>query len=278
MIQKRLLDLSKLDFEKNRLAKRRKLLLFSLPIVVIALLFSLKFLSIAVCAGFSADSFKKGQYTASSDWLNPLLFLNVFEPYKVHHNKGNALYKLGKFEEAEAQYRRALETVPVDGECAVRVNLALSLEAQADTKASNKDFDAAVILYDKVKAVINDSQQNCNVQLNKPPQDKDQTGESETEDEKKTKESAKKALERINERIKQKSAEAKKDRNGDGDEKSEKEKSDEQKDNNEPSEDQMKKLEEQNAESQKQRMKEKQSNRDHEDYQKAPRDYDVDSW
>ena len=38
------------------------------------------------------------------------------------------------------------------------------------------------------------------------------------------------------------------------------------------------KLEEQNAESQKQRMKEKQSNRDHEDYQKAPRDYDVDSW
>ncbi len=277
MTQKRPLDLSKLDFDKNRLAKRKKLLLFSLPLVVVALLFSLKFLSIAVCASVSADSFKKGQYAASSDWLNPLLFLNIFEPYKVHHNKGNALYKLGKFEEAEAHYRHALETVPTEGECTVRVNLALSLEAQADAKISNKDYDAAVILYDKVKAVINDSQQNCGVQLNKPPQN-DQNGGSETEDEKMTKDSAKKALERINERIKQKSSEAKKARNGDGDDKGKAEKGGEQQDGNEPSDDQMKKLEEQNAESQKQRMKDSQITRERKDYEKAPRDYDVDSW
>lgn len=278
MIQKRPLDLSKLDFDKNRLARRKKLLLFSLPLVVVALLFSLKFLSIVVCASFSADSFKKGQYAASSDWLNPLLFLNIFEPYKVHHNKGNALYKLAKFEEAEAHYRHALETVPADSECAVRVNLALSLEAQADARVSAKDYDSAVIFYDKVKAVINDSQQNCGVQLNKLSQEKDQGGESETDEEKKTKESAKKALERIDERIKQKSAEAKKARNGDGDEKGQNEKGGEQKDGNEPSDDQMKKLEEQNAESQKQRMKDKQITRERKDYEKAPRDYDVDSW
>lgn len=277
MTQRRPLDLTKLDFEKNRLAKRKRLLLFSLPLVVIALLFSLKFLSIAICSSISAESFKKGQYAASSDWLNPLLFLNVFEPYKVHYNKGNALYKLAKFEDAENHYRHALETVPIENECAVRVNLALSIEAQADVKISSKDYDGAVILYDKVKAVINDSQQNCGVQLNKSPQNNER-GESETEDEKKTKDSAKKALERINERVKQKSTEVKKARNGDGDEKGQNEKGGEQKDGNEPSEDQMKKLEEQNAESQKQRMKDQQATRERKDYEKAPRDYDVDSW
>jgi hypothetical protein len=55
--------------------------------------------------------------------------------------------------------------VPKTRECPVRINLALSIEAQADALASEKRYDQAIIRYDEANAVLHDGEDSCGVQF-----------------------------------------------------------------------------------------------------------------
>ncbi len=54
-------------------------------------------------------------------------FLNIEQPYIVHYNKGNILYKNGKYNEAIEEYNKSLNLYPPEKkECKIRINIALS--------------------------------------------------------------------------------------------------------------------------------------------------------
>lgn len=158
-------DLSRLDFEKIRKTKRRRLLLFSLPLCLVFSIVGLKFISLSAFTALAHSNYDSSHFSASHSWLTPLTFANWIQPYTVHYNQGNALFKQANYSESEKSYRTALETVPSDKECSVRINLALSIESQADALTVAKKYDAAIIKYDAAKSVLYDGQDTCGVQF-----------------------------------------------------------------------------------------------------------------
>jgi tetratricopeptide (TPR) repeat protein len=270
-------DIDKLEFTKIRLAKRRKLLLFSMPVMIIIGLVALKFLSIGILAPVSANAYKDSQYQTSLTWLTPLTFVNTIEPYKVYHNRGNDYYKLQQFESAETEFRKALESVPSADECAVRVNLVMSIVAQADIKASAKDYDKAIVLYDNAKAVINDSQDGCGIQFNSSNNSETTNDTTKQSDEQKlSKDGSAEAMKQEKQNVDKKSDDAKKSRNGDKTDN--KDNTDQQSQSDEPTQQQIEQLQQQQSESQQKRMKSQQSDREYNEYSQKTYDYTQKSW
>lgn len=205
MSNQRPFDLAKLDFEGRRLRRRKRLLLYSLPACIFCLLLGAKFLSIPILAGVAQQNYTTMQYDSALGWLGPLRLANWFESFKVSYNSGNALYGKGDYVEAESRFRRALESVPFAHECDVRINLALSIEAQADALLAKKQYDQAIVRYDDVKAVLYDGQDSCGVQFNEVAA-RDDNGEAGSPSE---------TARDIEKRVQQKSDLAKQARNGD---------------------------------------------------------------
>lgn len=230
MSSQRPFDLKKLDFEAIRLAKRRKLLLYSLPVALIMIIICIKMLSVPILSSLSHVSYDKAQYKTSGQLLYPLYVANWIEPYKLPFNHGNALFKQGDYRAAEGRYREALKSVPEKHECSVRINLALSLEAQADVLMSNKSYDDAIVIYDDVKAVLYDGEDSCGVRFNdtsadektdKSKDDSNSEDSSQNGDEKdssssdSSKNSDAEQAKNVMNRTQEKSSTAKRQRNGD---------------------------------------------------------------
>ena len=194
-------DLKKLDFEKIRREKRRKLLRYSFPACVVILLIAIKLTSFPLLSLAAHTAYKDGDNSQVSFRLSPVYAVNLFESYKVFFNDGNALYKQARYDSAEKQFRQALQKAPKTRECPVRINLALSIEAQADALASEKRYDQAIIRYDEANAVLHDGEDSCGVQF------ASQTVDASNDD-------GKTAI-TIEQRIRQKLAQIKQLRNGD---------------------------------------------------------------
>ena len=165
MNKNRPFDLKKLDFEKIRLEKRRKLLRYSFPVCAVILLAAVKLTSFPLLSLAAHAAYKNGDNIQASFRLSPIYAMNLFESYKVFFNDGNALYKQARYDLAEKQFRQALQKAPKMRECPVRINLALSIEAQADALASEKHYDRAIIRYDEANAVLHDGEDSCGVQF-----------------------------------------------------------------------------------------------------------------
>ena len=203
MSKNRPFDLKKLDFEKIRREKRRKLLRYSSPACAVILLIAIKLTSFPLLSLAAHTAYKDGDNSQASFLLSPIYAVNLFESYKVFFNDGNALFKQSRYDLAEKQFRQALQKAPKTHECPVRINLALSIEAQADTLASEKRYDQAIIRYDEANAVLHDGEDSCGVQF------ASQTVDANNDD-------GKTAI-TIEQRIRQKLAQIKQLRNGDQD-------------------------------------------------------------
>ncbi len=250
-------DLAKLDFEGIRRRRRRKLLLFSLPVCLVVVVVALKFLSLPVLSQVAHSYYAGGRYDIAHDILGPLGMANWFESYKQPFNQGNAFYKKGDFVGAEVHYRTALVTVPEEKECDVRINLALSIEAQADEFLGKKDFDKAIVRYDDVKAVLQDGKDACGVQFS---DDKD--GEETSE--------------RIEKRVTEKSDSAKRQRNND-EATSTDEAEGEASDTN-STKSKLEELEKKSTDAQKERAQRQQSQRQSQEYEQSDRSYNDKNW
>lgn len=165
MSKNRPFDLRKLDFEKIRQGKRQKLLRYSFPACAVILLVAIKLTSFPLLSLAARAAYKNGDNSQASFRLSPIYIMNLFESYKVFFNDGNALYKQARYDSAEKQFRQALQKAPKTHECPVHINLALSIEAQADALASEKRYDQAIIRYDEANAVLHDGEDSCGVQF-----------------------------------------------------------------------------------------------------------------
>lgn len=207
-------NLDKLNFEKNRLHRRRKLLIFSLPItaplVVLAVLTIVFSLSITI----SKKAYENGDYMRADARLKPADALIIFDRTLVNYNYGNIKYRSSEFDQAEKRYTSALETANKSDECSIRINLVLALEAQSDRLVGKKEFDKAIALYDRAKSVITDGSSSCGISLvelgdieqrsNNDGKDKgdNKTDRDDREDKKSDQEVVKEQYSRINSKLK----------------------------------------------------------------------------
>ncbi len=149
----------------EKLARRRKLLIrWSLPVVILAALVSLKLLSAVGLNLIGTQSYDRANYATAADRYVNTQFVNVVQPWKAHFNEGTAHYSAGQFFTAGRSLEVALEKVPKapEGEprgaqeCAVRVNYSLALEGTADETLAVGDAAMAEGYYTQALEMLAD--------------------------------------------------------------------------------------------------------------------------
>ncbi|GAB2609621.1 hypothetical protein [Pseudactinotalea suaedae] len=127
--------------------KRRRLLLWSLPLMLIAFIAAVKLLSAVALNMAGSSAYENANHNTAADRFASLEFFNVIEPWKAHFNQGTAIYASGQFFRATQQLDVALDLVPKapqgeppgEDECSVRTNYSLALEGLGDEAMAEGD-------------------------------------------------------------------------------------------------------------------------------------------
>jgi hypothetical protein len=147
----------------GRLRLRRRLVWWSLPVVVVMLLVAAKLFATVAFGEDAVRSYAAGNITGTQDAADHLAFGNVIEPHKAPFALGDARVLAGDFAGARAAFEEALTLAPKDSmeSCQIRVNLVLSLEklgtaaSQAGRTAEAQTFRA------RLEEVVAQAPQGC---------------------------------------------------------------------------------------------------------------------
>jgi hypothetical protein len=145
----------------DRLQRRRRLLWWSLLPVVLVLCLAAKMLSVGVLGGNAGGAFGAGDSRAVAEAAAGLRFANFTEPHKAPFAEGDGLFLAGDYAGARRSFEEALDLAGQADQCAVRVNLALSIERLGDAKASAGDPAAAGRLFAEALAVVEAAPDGC---------------------------------------------------------------------------------------------------------------------
>ncbi len=146
-----------------RLELRRKLVVWSLPVVLVLLLVALKLLSMVAFGDRARSSYDAGEVTGVEQAAVRLGFLNVIERHKAPFAHGDARVLAGDFGGARGAFEEALDIAPRDDveACQIRVNLVLSLEKLGDAAKTASGLGGAKPYYDRMQVVVADAPQGC---------------------------------------------------------------------------------------------------------------------
>ncbi len=146
-----------------RLRLRRRLVLWSLPAVVVLLLLAVKLCSVVVLGEQARTAFTAGDATGVEDAAGRLGVANVVEPFKAPFALGDARALAGDLDGARSAFEVALGLAPRDGieACQIRVNLVLTLEQLGDAAKASSGLPAAKTYYDRVQAVVAEAPPGC---------------------------------------------------------------------------------------------------------------------
>jgi hypothetical protein len=144
-----------------RLRLRRRLLIYSAPITVIALLVAVKLISIVVAGDSAVSAFASGDGNAVRADAAVLGVANVVEPAKAPFAAGAAAVLDGRLDDADSLFAAALARTAAARSCPVRVNLELVRETQGDRAAATGDRARAEERYASALVVVDDAPQNC---------------------------------------------------------------------------------------------------------------------
>lgn len=152
-------------FAEELRRKRKLMLLWSLPIMLIAFLAALKLLSAVAINLAGTSAYDNANHNTAAERFHSLEFFNVVEPWKAHFNQGTAIYASGDFWNAKEQLEVALDLVPKapqgeppgKQECDVRTNLSLSLEGLGDEAMAEGDPAMAASRYAEAQTALS----NC---------------------------------------------------------------------------------------------------------------------
>ena len=145
----------------RRLRLRRRLLVISAPLVVVALLAAVKMLSV-VFAGQAAEShYGERALGALRGDVATLGVFNVIEPAKAPFAAGTLAVLENRLDDADAAFSESLSRTDATRSCPVRVNLALVRERQGDISAWEGRPDAARERYRSASALVTDAPQGC---------------------------------------------------------------------------------------------------------------------
>jgi hypothetical protein len=116
----------------SRLVLRRRLILFSAPVALIALIAAVKLISVVVAGNSAVANFRDGDADALGRDSSTLNTLNVIERAKAPFAAGTAAVLQGRLDEAESRFAEALRLTSPAESCPVLVNLELVRERQGD--------------------------------------------------------------------------------------------------------------------------------------------------
>ena len=151
-------DLEKLDFDTRRKEQRRRLLLRSLPVIVLVFVAGVALVLPTLLTQKATVEFSNEDYSQAADSVAPLQFLNVIEPYKVHYNYGTALSAKGEFESALQKLETALAyTNDPEVVCVITYNLVLTMEGAGDDKLKQANLSGAITFYTRALNRIKDN-------------------------------------------------------------------------------------------------------------------------
>jgi tetratricopeptide (TPR) repeat protein len=146
-----------------RLRLRRRLILWSLPFVIVLALVATKLLTMVALGDEALRAYTSGNVTGSDDAGKRLGFLNLIEPHKAPFARGDARVLAGDYDGARAAFEESLALAPPDTReaCQVRVNLVLSLEKLGQAAQTAGRADQAKQYFDRVQAVVSGAPPGC---------------------------------------------------------------------------------------------------------------------
>lgn len=153
-------DLNKLDQDKIRKQKRKKLLLISIAPCIILLVLGVFFLRPAITMTLYNMNYSGKNYKGAESVADTQNFLNIIEPYIADYQIGTAMIQDGDYTGAEQKLISSLEQDPdEENVCKVRTNLAYSIEKQADKLSGEENYSDAIIKYSEAVGYL--SGDNC---------------------------------------------------------------------------------------------------------------------
>jgi len=154
----------------SRLRLRRKLMLFSAPAVIVALLAAFKMISVVIVGDAAVADFARRDTGALRGDISTLHVFNVIDSDNVRFAQGDLAAFEGNLGQADARFSDVLSHTDASQSCPVRINLELVRETQGDLAARDGTLDHAEQRYTAALAVINDAARGCFEGNNDPDQ------------------------------------------------------------------------------------------------------------
>lgn len=145
----------------SRLRLRRRLLVLSAPVVLVALLAVVKMTSVVVAGNSAVSDFRRGDAAALGDDVSAVSVLNVIEPAKAPFAAGTLAVLEGQLDEADTRFSEALSLTDAAQSCPVRINLELVRERRGDVDAWEGRPDQARERYRSALAIVGDAPGGC---------------------------------------------------------------------------------------------------------------------
>ncbi len=120
-----------------RLRRRRALYILGLIPSLLLLLVSLRIVLLLEHQRQAMSAYAQEDFDRARDHFAANRVLNPIEPWIAPFGEGAALYRLTDFDDAVEAFGTALETVPSEYECMVRLDLALTHEARGDASSAD---------------------------------------------------------------------------------------------------------------------------------------------
>jgi hypothetical protein len=144
-----------------RLRSRRRLVVFSAPIALVALVAAIKMISVVVAGNLAVSNYRDGDADALHRDASTLHALNVIEPAKAPFAQGTAAVLQGRLDEADARFSEALSLTDAGQSCPVLINLELVRERQGDIDGWEGRRDQARDRYRSALTIVSGAPRDC---------------------------------------------------------------------------------------------------------------------
>jgi len=152
------------SLEQYRRRLRRRLFLWSAPVVLVVLLVALKLLSLPLFAALTQHAYDDRAFERAASLSEPLGVANLVEPWVHHFDRGTAYARVGVLDVARAEFVTALDLAPEGDEtisCVVRTDLVLVIEAQGDAALLELRYADAEQLYELGRTTVDEAPEGC---------------------------------------------------------------------------------------------------------------------
>jgi hypothetical protein len=142
---------------------RKRLVVWSLPFVLLLVLVAGKLLTMVALGDEALRSYSSGNVTGTEDAARRLGFLNLIEPHKAPFARGDGRVLAGDYDGARAGFEESLTLAPRDSReaCEIRVNLALSLEKLGQAAQNAGNAAQSKQYFDRVQQVVDEAPPGC---------------------------------------------------------------------------------------------------------------------
>lgn len=146
---------------RRRRVVRRAIAIGAIPVLLVALAVVAKVFSMYSFAYQSSAAYAAEDYAGTTQAARGQEPFNVFEPYKAPFNVGVGLTSSGDLAGGRAAFEQALALASGLEQCAVRVNLAITIERTGDAALAEGDQAAAREAWSEALLVMQEAPEGC---------------------------------------------------------------------------------------------------------------------